>query len=157
MLVAQSKGSQFHVVDSFSRTVQLGAGLERSGRLSKMSMHRTIQALRVCKQKLKKHKVRRMRLVATEACRRATNANDFILAVKKETGLSLEIIKPEEEARLAVISCAPLVSTKTEQLLVVDIGGGSTELVWIDLSSVCLLYTSPSPRDRTRSRMPSSA
>ena len=136
MLIAQSKGSQFHVVDSFSRTVQLGAGLERSGRLSKTSMHRTIQALRVCKQKLKKHKVRRMRLVATEACRRAANANDFISAVKKETGLRLEIIKPEEEARLAVISCAPLVSTKTEQLLVVDIGGGSTELVWIDLSSV---------------------
>ncbi len=136
MLIAQSKGSQFHVVDSFSRTVQLGAGLERSGRLSKTSMHRTIQALRVCKQKLKKHKVRRMRLVATEACRRATNATDFISAVKKETGLKLEIIKPEEEARLAVISCAPLVSTKTEQLLVVDIGGGSTELVWIDLSLV---------------------
>ena len=136
MLIAQSKGSQFHVVDSFSRTVQLGAGLERSGRLSKTSMQRTIQALRVCKQKLKKHKVRRMRLVATEACRRAKNANDFISAVKKETGLRLEIIKPEEEARLAVISCAPLVSTKTEQLLVVDIGGGSTELVWIDLSSV---------------------
>jgi exopolyphosphatase/guanosine-5'-triphosphate,3'-diphosphate pyrophosphatase len=50
--------------------------------------------------------------------------------------LSLEIIAPEEEARLAVISCAPLVSAATEQLLVVDIGGGSTELVWIDLSKV---------------------
>ena len=136
MLIAQSKGSQFHVVDSFSRTVQLGAGLERSGRLSRTSMSRTIQALRVCKQKLKKHKVRRMRVVATEACRRALNASDFIAAVKRETGLKLEIIKPEEEARLAVISCAPLVSAKTEQLLVVDIGGGSTELVWIDLSSV---------------------
>ena len=136
MLIAQSKGSQFHVVDSFSRTVQLGAGLERSGRMSRTSMYRTIQALRVCKQKLKKHKVRRMRLVATEACRRAMNTSDFIAAVKRETGLRLEIIKPEEEARLAVISCAPLVSAKTEQLLVVDIGGGSTELVWIDLSSV---------------------
>ena len=53
MLIAQSKGSQFHVVDSFSRTVQLGSGLERSGRLSRASMYRTIQALRVCKQKLK--------------------------------------------------------------------------------------------------------
>ena len=133
MLIAQSKGSQFHVVDSFSRTVQLGSGLERSGRLSRASMYRTIQALRVCKQKLKKHKVKRMRLVATEACRRAINANNFIANVEVETGLKLEIIKPEEEARLAVISCAPLVSSKTEQLLVVDIGGGSTELVWIDL------------------------
>ena len=127
MLIAQSKGSQFHVVDSFSRTVQLGSGLERSGRLSRASMYRTIQALRVCKQKLKKHKVKRMRLVATEACRRAVNANNFIANVEVETGLKLEIIKPEEEARLAVISCAPLVSSKTEQLLVVDIGGGSIQ------------------------------
>ncbi len=77
-----------------------------------------------------------MRLVTTEACRRAQNAASFIQRVQRETGLQLEIIQPEEEARLAVISCAPLVSTKTEQLLVVDIGGGSTELVWIDLSRV---------------------
>ena len=136
MLIAQPKGSQFHVVDSFSKSVQLGAGLERTGKLSTNSMQRTLQALRVCQQKLKRYKVRQMRLVATEACRRAKNADEFIRQVKRETGLNMEIIQPEEEARLAVISCAPLVSTKTEQLLVVDIGGGSTELVWIELSSV---------------------
>lgn len=136
MLIAQPKGSQFHVVDSFSKSVQLGAGLERSGQLSRSSMGRTIQALRVCQQKLKRHQVRHMRLVATEACRRARNAKSFINQVERETGLTLEIIQPEEEARLAVISCAPLVSTKTDQLLVVDIGGGSTELVWIDLTAV---------------------
>ncbi|HKK98178.1 MAG TPA: Ppx/GppA family phosphatase, partial [Marivita sp.] len=136
MLIAQPKGNQFHVIDSFSKSVQLGAGLEKSGRLSRSSMNRTISALRVCQQKIRRHEVSRMRLVATEACRRAHNARDFIRQVKRETGLTLEIIQPEEEARLAVISCAPLVSTKTEQLLVVDIGGGSTELVWIDLSAV---------------------
>ncbi|WP_424833605.1 Ppx/GppA phosphatase family protein [Ruegeria sp.] len=136
MLIAQPKGSGFHVVDSFSKSVQLGAGLERTGRLSRASMSRTVQALRICQQKLKRNKVRRMRLIATEACRRAKNSREFIRQVKRETGLTLEIIQPEEEARLAVISCAPLVSTKTEQLLVVDIGGGSTELVWIDISSV---------------------
>ncbi|SMO41375.1 Ppx/GppA phosphatase family protein [Ruegeria faecimaris] len=136
MLIAQPKGSGFHVVDSFSKSVQLGAGLERTGRLSRSSMARTIQALRICQQKLKRNKVKRMRLVATEACRRAKNSREFIRQVKGETGLTLEIIQPEEEARLAVISCAPLVSTKTEQLLVVDIGGGSTELVWIDISSL---------------------
>jgi exopolyphosphatase/guanosine-5'-triphosphate,3'-diphosphate pyrophosphatase len=109
-------------------------------------MGRTISALRVCKSKLDRHNVTRMRLVATEACRRAQNARDFIRQVKRETGLRLEIIQPEEEARLAVISCAPLVSTKTEQLLVVDIGGGSTELVWIDLANV-------EPRERPRAIM----
>ncbi len=136
MLIAQPKGSQFHVVDSFSKSVQLGSGLESSGRLSRASIGRTVQAMRICQQKLKRHNVRRMRLVATEACRRARNGRDFLRYVKRETGLDLQIIEPEEEARLAVISCAPLVSTKTEQLLVVDIGGGSTELVWIDLSGV---------------------
>ncbi|MBV0911929.1 Ppx/GppA phosphatase family protein [Anianabacter salinae] len=136
MLIAQPKGSQFHVVDSFSKSVQLGSGLEASGRLSRGSMARTIQALRICKRKIDKHNVTRMRLVATEACRRATNAAEFVNVVERETGLRLDIIETEEEARLAVISCAPLVSTRTEQLLVVDIGGGSTELVWIDLTRV---------------------
>ncbi|RGP37719.1 Ppx/GppA phosphatase family protein [Pseudotabrizicola alkalilacus] len=136
MLIAQPKGSQFTVVDSFSKTVQLGIGLEASGRLSRASMGRTVQALRICQKKIERHGVNRMRLVATEACRRARNARDFIRQVKRETGLALEIISPEEEARLAVISCAPLVNERTEQLLVVDIGGGSTELVWIDLSGV---------------------
>lgn len=146
MLIAQPKGSQFHVVDSFSKSVQLGHGLEKSGRLSRASMGRTVAALRVCQSKIDRHGVTRMRLVATEACRRAQNARDFIRQVRRETGLRLEIIQPEEEARLAVISCAPLVSTKTEQLLVVDIGGGSTELVWIDLSNV-------DPRERPRAIM----
>ena len=130
MLIAQPKGSQFHVVDSFTKSVQLGQGLESTGKLSRTSMNRTISAMRVCKQKLDRHGVKHMRLVATEACRRAKNGANFVAQVSRETGLQLEIIKPEEEARLAVISCAPLVSTKTEQLLVVDIGGGSTELVW---------------------------
>ncbi len=146
MLIAQPRGSQFSVVDSFSKTVQLGAGLEASGRLSRASMGRTIQALRICQKKLQKHGVSRMRLVATEACRRARNAKDFIRQVRRETGLGLEIIAPEEEARLAVISCAPLVNARTEQLLVVDIGGGSTELVWIDLSAV-------PPEDRAKAIM----
>ncbi|MBF9050200.1 Ppx/GppA family phosphatase [Roseobacter sp. HKCCD9010] len=136
MLIAQPKGNQLHVVDSFSKSVQLGQGLEASGRLSRSSMARAVGALKICQRKLAKHHVRSARLVATEACRRAVNADDFIAVVKRDTGLELEIIEPEEEARLAVVSCAPLVSTRTEQLLVVDIGGGSTELVWIDLSRV---------------------
>ena len=136
MLIAQPKGSQFHVVDSFSKSVQLGQGLESTGRLSRASMNRTISAMRICREKLHRHGVKRMRLVATEACRRALNGQHFVAQVRLETGLNLEIIRPEEEARLAVISCAPLVSVNTEQLLVVDIGGGSTELVWIDLTNV---------------------
>lgn len=136
MLIARPSGSQFQVVDSFSKPVQLGFGLEASGRLSRSSMARTVHALQVCKRKLEAHKVSHMRLVATEACRRARNSRDFMRMIRRETGLPIEVIGAEEEARLAVISCAPLVCPQTEQLLVVDIGGGSTELVWIDLEDV---------------------
>ncbi len=146
MLIAQSRGGQLHVVDSFSKSVQLGHGLEGSGKLSRASITRTIQALEVCKRKLKRHGVQHMRLVATEACRRASNGRSFMAHVQRQTGLRLEIIKPEEEARLAVISCAPLVVPTTDQLLVIDIGGGSTELVWIDLTEV-------PPLDRSQSIM----
>ena len=146
MLIAQPKGSQFVVMDSFSKTVQLGAGLEASGRLGRASMGRTMQALRICQKKIEQHGVTRMRFVATEACRRARNAKEFMRQGRRETGLVVEIIPAEEEARLAVISCAPLVNRSTEQLLVVDIGGGSTELVWIDLSAV-------PPEDRPNSIM----
>jgi exopolyphosphatase/guanosine-5'-triphosphate,3'-diphosphate pyrophosphatase len=136
MLIARCNGRGLHVVDSFSKAVQLGAGLESSGSLSRVSIRRTVQALRVCRRKLEQNGVRRMRLVATEACRRARNSDAFMSQVRRETGLTLEIISPEEEARLAVVSCGPLVHRTAEQLLVVDIGGGSTELVWIDLSKV---------------------
>ncbi|KGJ04533.1 Ppx/GppA phosphatase family protein [Paracoccus sphaerophysae] len=146
MLIARPTGSQFQVIDSFSKPVQLGLGLEASGRLSRQSMARTVHALQVCRRKLETHGVQRMRLVATEACRRARNSRDFLRMIRRETGLPVEIIAAEEEARLAVISCAPLVSLRTEQLLVVDIGGGSTELVWIDLRDV-------EPADRPRAIM----
>ena len=136
MLIARPTGSQFQVVDSFSKPVQLGYGLEASGRLSRGPMARTVHALQVCRRKLDSHGVTRFRLVATEACRRARNSRDFMRTIRRETGLPIEVIGPEEEARLAVISCAPLVSLRTEQLMVVDIGGGSTELVWIDLRGV---------------------
>ncbi|WP_234855494.1 MULTISPECIES: Ppx/GppA phosphatase family protein [Paracoccus] len=146
MLIARPKGSQFQVIDSFSKPVQLGQGLEASGRLSRSSMARTVHALQVCRRKLEQHRVRNMRLVATEACRRARNSRDLLRTIRRETGLQIETIGAEEEARLAVISCAPLVSHKTETLMVVDIGGGSTELVWIDLEDV-------EPKERPRAIM----
>ena len=146
MLIAQPDGAHFRIVDSFSKTVQLGIGLEETGRLSRTSMNRTLQALRICSQKLKQNRVKKMRLVATEACRRADNGATLIRQIRRETGLKLEIIRGEEEAQLAVLSCAPLVTNDTDQLLVVDIGGGSTELVWMDLVDVL-------PRMRSRAIM----
>jgi exopolyphosphatase / guanosine-5'-triphosphate,3'-diphosphate pyrophosphatase len=136
MLIAAPEGGHFRVVDAFAKCVRLGAGLERTGHLSRSAITRTIEALEVCADKLARHGVANRRLVATEACRRARNGAHFLALAARETGLRLEVIEPEEEARLAVISCAPLVSSAAEQVLVFDIGGGSTELVWIDLSEV---------------------
>ncbi len=136
MLIAKPEGYRFVIVDAFSKSVRLGLDLERTGVLSEAGISRTLLALHVCAKKLKKYKVKRLRLVATEACRRAKNGKEFLARVYRETGLRLEIILPSEEARLAVISCAPLLEKKFSQVLVVDIGGGSTELIWIDLSSV---------------------
>ena len=136
MLIARPRGTEFEVVDAFSKPVHLGAGLAEYGTLAPSAIKRTLGALRICGKKLRQHGVRHSRLVATEACRRARNGESFVQLVRRETGLKLEIIDPAEEARLAVVSCAPHLDTGTEQLLIVDIGGGSTELVWLDLSEV---------------------
>ncbi|MEM6354732.1 MAG: Ppx/GppA family phosphatase [Pseudomonadota bacterium] len=124
----------FKVVDAFSRPVRLGEDIERTGSLSGAAQDRAIKALRICASKLRQRRVSAARIVATEACRRAANGRAFIRRVLQETGLALRVISAEEEARLAVAGCAPLVEPETEQLLVVDIGGGSTELIWVDLS-----------------------
>ena len=136
MLIAKPEGCEFKVVDAFSKPVHLGAGLEQYGTLAPSAIKRTLSALRVCGKKLKQHGVENSRLVATEACRRAKNGQSFVNLVKRETGLDLEIIDPSEEARLAVVSCAPHLGDEVDQLLIVDIGGGSTEIVWLDLSDV---------------------
>ena len=136
MLIAAPDGGHFRIVDAFAKSVRLGMGLERTGHLSRGAIGRTLQALDICADKLQRFGVKNTRLVATEACQRARNGAHFLSMVTRETGLRLEVIRPEEEARLAVISCAPLVDPEAEQVLVFDIGGGSTELVWIDLSGV---------------------
>ena len=136
MLIARPDGLNFTIVDAFSKSVRLGSDLERTGVLSQAGVSRTLQALHVCARKIRKYGVSSMRLVATEACRRAKNGKYFLEKVNADTGLKLEIIEPSEEARLAIISCAPLLEPEVSQVLVVDIGGGSTELVWIDLKNV---------------------
>ena len=136
MLVAKPSGAHFRVVDAYSKSVRLGMDLERTGYLSKPAIERTISALRTCAEKINHFGVEHTKFVATEACRRAGNGDAFLKRVKAETGLELEVIRPSEEARLAVVSCASLVEPASKQVLIVDIGGGSTELVWIDVTQV---------------------
>lgn len=136
LLVAEPSGAHFHVLDAFSRNVRLGEGVEKTGALSPAAMDRTIEALRICAAKIRRHGPVRSRIIATEACRRAENGRAFLRRVRRETGLEMECISPEQEARLALAGCAPLLDETADQLMVFDIGGGSTELIWIDLAGV---------------------
>jgi len=133
MLVAAAAGDGFRVIDSFSRIVRLGEGLHHTGELSPAAMERALAALSACAGRLERRPIRRLRAVATEACRRAANGAAFLARVKQETGLEISVISPREEAELALESCAPLLAGWGRRALLFDIGGGSTELAWVRL------------------------
>lgn len=134
LLIAKPAADGFVVVDAFSRVVRLGEGLGQTGRLSDAAMDRAVAALSICADKLRRRHVALARSVATEACRKASNGADFIERVRRETGIVLDIITAEEEARLAVLGCHILLEPGDGPALIFDIGGGSTELVLVDSS-----------------------
>ncbi|MFN3667957.1 MAG: Ppx/GppA phosphatase family protein [Brevundimonas sp.] len=133
LLIARPARDGFRVVDSFSRIVRLGEGLTQSGRLDEAAMDRAYSALAMCGERVAKRGVSASRLmaVATQACRQAENGPEFIERVRLGTGVALRIIDPVEEARLAVRGCLNLFDNSAEAVLVVDVGGGSTELSWL--------------------------
>ncbi len=129
LLVARPTGDGFRVVDAFSRIIRLGEGLSASGRLSEAAITRAVQALAICRDKIKNRVVTRARLIATEACRTAENGADFRARIAQEVGLELEIVDRETEATLAASGCTPLLDPQAEGVMLFDIGGGSSELV----------------------------
>ena len=134
LLVARPAPDGFVIVDAFSRIVRLGEGLATTGKLSDAAMDRAVSALRICGEKLRRRHVHICRSVATEACRRAANGAEFVERVQRETGIMIDIIPAEEEARLAVMGCHVLLEEGDGPALIFDIGGGSTELVLVDTS-----------------------
>lgn len=136
LLLARPSRRGFQVIDAFSRIIRLGEGVSQTGQLSEAAMRRTIDALRVCAHKIERHGVRRAMLVATEACRIAANGQEFLERVEHNTGLKIEILSREGEARLAVSGCASLIDPGVDYVLVFDIGGGSSELIWLDLTRI---------------------
>ena len=132
LLIARPAEDGFVVIDAFSRVVRLGEGLAASGRISEEAQDRAVAALAICAEKLCRRRVTLSRSVATEACRRAANGRHFVERVRRETGICLEIISPEEEARLAMLGCHRLLEPGDGPALIFDIGGGSTELVLVD-------------------------
>src|SRR6201996_9270414 len=132
LLIACPTEDGFRVVDSFSRIVRLGEGISATGSISEAAIERAIAALSICRDKIRSRKARRLRLIATEACRAASNAEGFRDRVAAETGIRLEVIDRETEAALAVIGCSPLLDPDGRGAILFDIGGGSTELVRIE-------------------------
>jgi len=131
--VARPAARGFQIVDAFSRIVRLGEGVAARGRLSEAAIQRTLGALRICAGKMRRAGVTRSRAVATEACRQADNCTEFLQRVYHETEIELEIISAEEEARLGLHSCLPLLDEAPPHALLFDIGGGSTEVSWIEI------------------------
>lgn len=134
LLVAKPSRRGFLVIDAFSRIIRLGEGVLGSGRLSDAAMNRTVEALKICADKMRRRGVSRSRVIATEACRIAANSDEFIERVRRDAGLSLEIVSRETEAKLAVSGCASLIDRNCDMSLIFDIGGGSSELIWLDLN-----------------------
>jgi exopolyphosphatase/guanosine-5'-triphosphate,3'-diphosphate pyrophosphatase len=132
LLIACPTGDGFRVVDSFSRIIRLGEGISATGSISDAATERAIAALSICRDKIQFKKANRLRLIATEACRAASNADGFRDRVAAETGIRLEVIDRETEATLAVIGCSPLLDPKGRGAILFDIGGGSSELVRIE-------------------------
>ena len=143
LLIARPCDDGFRVVDSFSRIIRLGEGISTTGRISEAAIGRAIAALSICRDKIRLRKAQRLRLIATEACRSASNAEGFLSRVAEETGICLEVIDRETEARLAVLGCSPLLDPNGRGAILFDIGGGSTELVRIERD----------PRPRTKAWM----
>lgn len=129
--VPQDKGG-FRVIDGFSKIVRLGEGLSQTGMLSQAAMDRSVEALKICANKLGNRKIKRQRLIATEACRQASNGEAFLRRVKEESGLELEIVTRETEARLATEGCGSLMDRKSDGAVLFDIGGGSSELILVN-------------------------
>ncbi|MEO8812089.1 MAG: Ppx/GppA phosphatase family protein [Caulobacteraceae bacterium] len=135
LLIATPTARGFRIIDAFSRIVRLGEGLNQSGRLGAGAMERALGALTICADRIARRGASRVRAVATQACRAAANGQQFIDEVAARTGLRLAIISPKEEARLSVIGCLDLLDREAEAALVLDVGGGSTELSWVDLTA----------------------
>jgi exopolyphosphatase/guanosine-5'-triphosphate,3'-diphosphate pyrophosphatase len=131
LLIARPAYGGFRVIDAFSRIVRLGEGLSQTGRLSQAAVERTLEALRVCRDKMRARGVTRARLVATEACRAASNGAEFLIEVRDKLGLHLEIVDRETEAHLAAAGCGELIDAEAQASVLFDIGGGSSEIVWM--------------------------
>ncbi len=136
LLIAKVTNNGIKIVDAYSKSVRLGEGLNKTGKLNKNAKQRTMASLKSIKQKIQKHNIISLRAVATEACRQARDGQEFLAQIKRDIGIDFEIIDNKEEAILASEGCSSLLFPNIKNALIFDIGGGSTQLSWLENQAV---------------------
>jgi exopolyphosphatase/guanosine-5'-triphosphate,3'-diphosphate pyrophosphatase len=133
----------YRLIDDEKEVGRLGRGMAQTGRLSPKSMDAAALAIARMKGIAVGYGVQRLKAVATAAVREAANRDDFVRYVRQKAGIDLDVISAEEEARLAFLSVAHAFDLRRVAAAVVDIGGGSTEIVLCSGGVVEQVYTLP--------------
>ena len=129
MIVAKYTDGRLQVIDRIKDMVRLASGLDDRHRLDEESMERAIQCLQRFGQRIREIPRVNVRAVGTNTLRQARNGHAFLLRAREALGHPIEVISGREEARLIFLGVAHTVYNETDRRLVVDIGGGSTELI----------------------------
>ena len=123
------KGALKTLLDS-SIITELGEGLKETGVIKQEAMERTIPALRDFMDKVKEHNVKEVVAIGTMALREAKNSKEFIEKIEKDLDLKIQVISGEEEARMSHLAVVAGLGIKDEDIVIFDIGGGSTEFIF---------------------------
>lgn len=127
--VAAYEGGKMRIEKTARDPVRLGAGLDENGNLTEQAMEAALESLRKFRLLLDGYALDEVRVVATNTLRIAKNATNFLPQAEREIGYPIEIISGEEEGRLIYMGVANILDAPDEKRLVIDIGGGSTELI----------------------------
>jgi exopolyphosphatase/guanosine-5'-triphosphate,3'-diphosphate pyrophosphatase len=119
------------VLEDQAEITRLGEGVDRTGRIGSEGEGRSLKALRGYLESCKTLGVDEIAVVGTSALREARNAGDFKARLKRELGLDLRVLSGQEEAAYSYLAVQRGLSLQEEDVLVVDVGGGSTELIWV--------------------------
>ena len=142
LLVAEPlRGGNYRILDEEKESTRLGLNLARTGQLDASAIEKSLSALRRMKQIAEGFQVTQLRTIATCAVREASNGDEFCKRARDELGLEIEIISAKQEALLAFFSVQRNFDLTDKQVAVVDIGGGSTEVVLALGNLVEAIYT----------------
>ncbi|MFO0423569.1 MAG: Ppx/GppA phosphatase family protein, partial [Planctomycetia bacterium] len=144
LLVAEAlRGGAYRILDEEREPTRLGRSVSSHGRLDDESMDKTLQALRTFKEIAAGYQVTSLRTIATCAVREARNGPEFCRRVREEVGLEVEVIAGDREARLAFASVQHAFDLTGKNVVVADIGGGSTEIVFATGNLIESIFSTP--------------